>query len=249
MISRRDVLAGMAASLVPLNAFGNTSKQARIIVSLADNENQGIVPIKSSLGNGQDPKSNLYWGALYGAKTHFKRMPNWSVKSINSDNPFVLDAFELSHVAFPAAKIRLEAWDGAKQRHAVRAYFQDLRNASSSAELVGFVGHNALMDAAVPNLPVLTSVRKSNFEKGRKGFVIACSSASYFNSYHHTLGVNSFVMTKGSMAPEAYVIEGILTAWLSGQDANKARSEAAKQYAKYQKIPIRNANWLFGVKT
>ena len=51
------------------------------------------------------------------------------------------------------------------------------------------------------------------------------------------------------MAPEAYVLEGTLAAWLNGDNANKARSEAAKKYAKYQSLPIRNANWLFGVKT
>ena len=239
----------MAASLVPLNAFGNTSKQARIIVSLADNANQGIVPIKPSLGNGQDPKNNLYWGALYGAKTHFKRMPKWSVSSVNSDNSLVLDAFELSHAAFPAAKIRFEAWDGAKQKNAVRAYFQDLRNSESLNDLVCFVGHNVLMDLFIEKVPALKTTKDENLERGRNGAVIACQSAPYFDPHHEKLGVRSYVMTRGLMAPEAYVLEGILAAWLSGQDANMARSEAAKQYAKYQKIPIRNANWLFGVKT
>lgn len=240
---------GLAAASLPLKAFADTSKHARIIVSLADNANQSLVPIKASFGNGQDPKGNLYWGALYGAKTHFRRMDNWSVKSADSDNPYILDSFELRNSGFPATKILFEAWDGARQRNAVQAYFSELRNAATGARMVGFVGHNALMDVSVPNLPVLPQVRNMNLDKARKGFVIACSSKSYFTSHHRTLGVDSFVMTKGPMAPEAYVLEGILTAWLKGQDANAARSGAAKQYAKYQKIPVRSANWLFGVKT
>ncbi len=42
-----------------------------IFVALCDNKNQGIVPVPPILGNGEDPKNNLYWGALYGVKTFF----------------------------------------------------------------------------------------------------------------------------------------------------------------------------------
>lgn len=233
---------------MPVSAFAATHKKARIIVSLADNSNQSIVPIKPSLGNGQRPSQNLYWGALYGAKTHFKRIENWSVEERNITNTSILDSIRLTHISHPNVQIDVEAWDGAKQRGAVKSYFSELRNAASGAEFVGFIGHNALMDVSVPNLPVLQQVRDRNLATDRKGVVIACSSALYFNPHHRMMGVESYVMTKGSMAPEAYVLQGILEAWLKGLPANTARAEAAKQYAKYQNIPLRNANWLFGVK-
>ena len=35
-------------------------------VPLCDNENQGIVPVSKSLGDGLNLRTNLYWGALYG---------------------------------------------------------------------------------------------------------------------------------------------------------------------------------------
>ena len=232
-----------------MKAYADTPKQARVIVSLADNANQGIVPIKPSLGDGQNPRSNLYWGALYGAKTHFKRMENWSVSSLEIDNAHVLDSFALQHAVYPTPKILFEAWDGAKQKSSVEAYLQDLRNGDSANELVCFVGHNALMDLSVANVPVLETTKRANIERDRKGSVIACRSAPYFEPHHDRLGVESYVMTKGLMAPEAYVLEGFLLAWLKGETSNKARMAAAKQYAKYQKIPLRNANWLFGVKT
>jgi len=232
-----------------MNAFGTTSKQARIIVSLADNENQGIVPIKASLGNGQDPKNNLYWGALYGAKTHFNRVEDWSVTSSDSVNEAVLDSFLLKHAAHPTTKILFEAWDGAKQKFALKAYLKDLRDETSPNDLVCFVGHNALMDLSVANIPALPRAKNVNAERGRKGSVIACRSAPFFEPHHEALGIDSYVMTKGLMAPEAYVLEGFLASWLNGEPANKAREAAAKQYSKFQKIPLRNANWLFGVKT
>ncbi len=47
-------------------------KVIHTLVGLCDNIHQGIVPVSESLGNGQDPKSNLYWGAAYGIKTYFQ---------------------------------------------------------------------------------------------------------------------------------------------------------------------------------
>lgn len=233
---------------MPLKAFADTPSQARVIVSLADNQNQGIVPIKASLGDGQSPRTNLYWGALYGAKTHFKRMEGWSLSSWDSGNANVLDSFALQHSSHPKTKILFEAWDGTKQKSAVQAYFEDLGNIDSSNDLVCFVGHNALMDFSITKRSTSPTTKAANIDRGRKGTVIACRSAPYFESHHDGLGVESYVMTKGLMAPEAYVLEGFLAAWLKGDTANKARANAAAQYAKYQKIPLRNANWLFGVK-
>ena len=37
-------------------------------VPLCDNDNQGIVPVNKSLGDGFNLRTNLYWGALYVAK-------------------------------------------------------------------------------------------------------------------------------------------------------------------------------------
>ena len=48
-------------------------------VPLCDNENQGIVPVSKSLGNGLNLRTNLYWGALYGVKTHFKKQKDWTL--------------------------------------------------------------------------------------------------------------------------------------------------------------------------
>ena len=44
------------------------SKTIHVFVALCDHINQGIVSVPESLGNGQNPTTNLYWGALYGVK-------------------------------------------------------------------------------------------------------------------------------------------------------------------------------------
>ena len=73
-------------------------KTIHVFVALCDNVNQGIVPVPSKLGNGQDSKNNLYWGALYGVKTHFKNSKDWTlVKTIKSENPKILERMLLKH--------------------------------------------------------------------------------------------------------------------------------------------------------
>jgi len=81
----------------------------------------------------------------------------------------------------------------------------------------------------------------------RKFAVIACQSRQYFEEGIAATGHEPNVLTNGNMAPEAYVIEVIIRAWLQNKPAQTAREYAAKAYAKYQKILLKNANWLFGV--
>src|SRR5438874_6565505 len=50
-----------------------------VFVALADNKNQGIVPVAAILGNGEDPVHNLYWGSAYGVKTFFSRSADWEL--------------------------------------------------------------------------------------------------------------------------------------------------------------------------
>ena len=53
-----------------------------VFVALADNVNQGIVPVSRSLGDGDNPKTNLYWGAAFGVKTFFSKNPDWQLLSV-----------------------------------------------------------------------------------------------------------------------------------------------------------------------
>src|SRR5688572_30505685 len=55
-----------------------------VFVALCDNVNQGIVPVSASLGNGDNPQTNLYWGAAFGIKTFFDKNQNWiKVRSLS----------------------------------------------------------------------------------------------------------------------------------------------------------------------
>lgn len=58
--------------LIIANATYAQTRTVHVFVALCDNENQGIIRVPEKLGNGQNPSSNLYWGAMYGVKSYFR---------------------------------------------------------------------------------------------------------------------------------------------------------------------------------
>ena len=64
---------------ISLHAQAVPQRTIHVFVALADNQNQGIVPVPARLGNGLDPVHNLYWGAAAGVKTFFARSRDWGL--------------------------------------------------------------------------------------------------------------------------------------------------------------------------
>jgi len=66
-------------------------KLIHVVVALCDNVHQGIVPVPARLGNGDDPDSNLYWGAAFGVKSFFAKAPGWRrLQQVDRPSPGVL---------------------------------------------------------------------------------------------------------------------------------------------------------------
>ena len=252
-VSRRSAILSSFACLASLQsrtfAFAEElePKTVRIIVCLADNRNQGIVPISAQLGNGQDPKNNLYWGALYGVKSYFSRHADWEkIASEVERGPHQLDyvEFQLKDTTTPVS-IKAEAWDGAHMDKAISRFYRLLSDRSSAEDLIVFVGHNGLMDMFVVKPIALPGLKSHNLNKKRKAIILACNSSQYFETTLKDIGVEPYLLTKGLMAPEAYSLEAAIKSWAKGGSANEARLAAAQSYASYQKIPVKNAKWLF----
>tara|TARA_R110002072_G_scaffold280962_4_gene443431 strand:- start:658 stop:1146 length:489 start_codon:yes stop_codon:yes gene_type:complete len=135
-------------------------KTIHVFVALCDNANQGIVPVPSKLGNGQDPKNNLYWGALYGVKTHFKNSKDWIlVETITSDNPKILERLLFKHRT-SNTYLLADAYDGKHIKQTTIDFLEATagRNDESisyndiklqfggKSELLAYVGHDGLME-------------------------------------------------------------------------------------------------------
>src|SRR5262245_53138826 len=110
-----------------LRASAGTEPRTRIVhvfVALADNKNQGIVPVPARLGNGQDPANNLYWGAAFGVKTYFKKSAEWKVVSCAAGPvPAILErcVFRRSN---PDGYLIADAYDGARIREAIQDFLK-----------------------------------------------------------------------------------------------------------------------------
>jgi hypothetical protein len=113
----------LVSNLVEATAipFDSSLKIIQVTVALCDNQYQGIVPVPQSLGNGQDPNSNLYWGAAFGLRTYFKRRKDWSfVHEATVDSP-ILERIIFKHKT-AAYYLIADAWDGKYIEDATKSF-------------------------------------------------------------------------------------------------------------------------------
>ena len=234
-----------------------------VVVALCDNANQGIVPVPENLGNGQDPRTNLYWGALYGIRTHLPRAAGWvRIEANEPSNEQILD-----RVVFYAGLTRdgtsvpvyvvADAWDGAHIREALQAYLRMAAGGSTervetihdsepvslhaggSAHLLAYVGHNGLMEFP------MEAPAPSEGNAPRSAIVLACASKSYFLDRLRHAGAHPLLLTTGLMAPEAYTLDSAIRSWIEEGTTEAVVEAAAEAYDRYQKCGLNAARRLF----
>jgi len=235
-----------------------------VIVALCDNVNQGIVPVPKHLGNGQDPGSNLYWGALYGVRGFFSGKGGWT--TLSTETP--AESAIRQRVVFYREVTRgdglagvyvvADAWDGAEIKSAIERFLaiaggaekevvsfrrgsnEATISAGGSSHLAAFVGHNGLMDFTLgaSHGPVTPHAASSSI-------VLACASKSYFLHLLREVGSHPLLLTTGLMAPEAYTLDAAIQSWARGGSVAAVREAAAAAYQKYQKCGRQAARNLF----
>jgi hypothetical protein len=253
---RESAPSSLTESALPKNSV----PVIHVFVALCDNVNQGIVPVSASLGNGDNPQTNLYWGAAFGIKTFFSKNKDWqpvNSSSVSAKSPSVV----LDRVAFrhrrTGAFLVAEAYRGSYIRQATEDFLAaaagergealtisfdgkstDVYLGGSSA-LVTYIGHNGLMDFQ------LTSIPKKRDQEKREAIILACASKSYFADSLRAAGAKPLLWTTNLMAPEAYILSAAVDGWLNGESDEQIRLRAAKAYSAYQRIGLRGASGLF----
>src|SRR5438876_4402454 len=203
MLAKYKLIIPWSAALMLLGTYFIAASSAsrtsprviRVFVALAVNQHQGIIPVPSAVGNGQDPQRNLYWGAAYGVKTYFKASEDWKLvwsgggsknailqrcvfKSSKNDVYLVADAHEGSQIKLAVTDFLSAAAGIAKQRLSLKMRSGEVSIAiAGDADLVVYVGHDAFMDYQIP------PIAGAGDDKLRQTIVLACASKSFFGPY------------------------------------------------------------------
>ncbi len=227
----------------------NSAKVIHVLVALCDNENQGIVPVPTFLGNGEDTQKNLYWGAAYGVKTYFSKSAKWE-KVAEFENP---KENVLQRIVFKYKNkdvyLVADAYRGSKMKETINDFFAAVSGAKlenikinnetlqifGSANLVAFIGHNGLMDFELENQP------EKQDDDEREAIILACASKQYFAKHLQKTSAEPLLWTSNLMAPEAYILHDALEGWINGENDEQVRTRAANAYSKYQKISLKSA--------
>lgn len=242
-----------ASTTQPEKAAVNSMPVIHVFVALADNVNQGIVPVSASLGNGNNAATNLYWGAAFGVKTFFSRNKDWELISVTPNpTPRILERCIFKHRrnsvllvadAYRGMEIKQTTWDfleAAGGKPGEKLKIGDVEfHTHGSADLVAYIGHNGLMDFNLPDSP------QQRDDRQRRAIILACASKSYFTPALRQSGATPLLWTTNLMAPEAYVLSAAVDGWMKKETDEQIRLRAADAYHKYQKCGVKAARGLF----
>jgi len=231
--------------------YDKETKTIHILVALCDNKNQGIVPVPEKIGNGQDPKHNLYWGTAYGIKTYFKRSDEWDFVKTESIDAEILERAVFKHKT-SEYYIVADAYNGKFIKKTTEKFLRSscgkekdilkindkVIGIEGNAKLLAYIGHDGLMDFQI------REKFKNLDNKIRDVIILACYSKDYFEPHLEKSNVNSLVWTTGLMAPEAYTIHDAITGYINNETNEAIRLRAAKAYSKYQKCSLKAAKRL-----
>jgi hypothetical protein len=226
-------------------------KTIHIFTALCDNRYQGITRVSASLGNGQNQNMNLYWGALYGVRTYFKKSNEWELLAAPKVKGVILERLVFKHTSENYYLIA-DAYNGRYIKQCTIDFLNSVCGSkkdilqingktlgiSGNASLLAYVGHNGLMDFQLSEIFLNTDNIK------RDVIILACYSKRYFSPHLEKANVNPLVWTTNLMAPEAYTLHGAISGYINGEANEEIRERAAVAYAKYQKCGINAAKGL-----
>lgn len=228
------VVVALLFFLVALPLRADTVR-VHVVVALCDNDSQGIVPVPRAIGDGDDPRTNLYWGAAYGLKTQLKR-EQWKIERAPITNDKVLERIVATkRIGSTEVVLVADAWRGKFIRDAITS-FLEMASGVSKADVVAYIGHDGLMEFDVSPRPARNATRRP------RAIVLACASLQYFGPYLQRANSQPLLLTTGLMAPEAYTLTAAIEAWVGDGDVREA---AAQAYHQHQKCGLRAARRLF----
>lgn len=118
-------------------------------------------------------------------------------------------------------------------------YFQALKSGGPQ-KLVGFIGHNGLMDTS----PTPPAVAEDDIAE-TPTIVLCCISDTYFEPHFSRYRAKPLLLTNQLMYPGAFIFHDAIEVWLKNGTPDDYLQAAGASYAKNQKISTRAARKIF----
>ena len=218
-------------------------KDIKVFVALCDNETQGIAKVGKSIGDGDKPEANLYWGCSDGLSKVFGKSTKWQSVSKKSDlSDAIMREVVFKHKVTQSV-LTAHAYRGSKMKQCYLDFEAAL--ASGDYDFVCYIGHNALMDIQKPDLLPASKKGKTSVS------VLACLSNSYCSERLRIMGAKPVLMTRALMYPVSSLLHDGLEVWfIKGNDYAAIRSAAGKAYHRNQvkvnpRMTVGNATGVF----
>lgn len=227
---RMQTLVGVIVLCLSASLALAADKTIGVFVALADNQNQGIVPVPEAIGKGDDPERNLYWGTSEGLKGVFDRSKEWKLTE-KMDSP--VNTKILRTRVYRNAKKNAVLTAKAYKGSAISECIWDFEAAVQAGpyDMVVFIGHNGLMDFDLPK-----PMKSDKQAKTPDCVVLCCKSEQYFKTRIEESGGRPILLTTQLMYPGAFILRAVADSWLDGKKRSAIRESAGIAYAENQKL-------------
>lgn len=224
------------------------------LVPLCDNENQGIVPVSKSLGDGLNLRTNLYWATGHGMKGYFKKSADW--KSVEYRTPADTNILERCVFKRKVGKATVylvtDAYRGDRMKECLVDYFKGLAGRKTdtlmvdsivvplygNSDMLGVNGHNGLMDNYIDRVQ---TIRNSS----QDAVAIGCVTGEYFRPYFFDARAYPLIMTTGLMYPGAFILDDLVVKWAQNGSELEIRYAAGDAYHRIMNCGQRGGRNLF----
>jgi hypothetical protein len=218
------------------------------------------------LGNGDAPARNLYWGKAAGLRAFFDRARGFRrIHLDRGDGKTILERVVYRLRVVPSARWRRLgvrrpfdlllvglAYRGTRIGVASDTFIRQVAgevgdtlrladgrtlSIGGSGHVVGYAGHNHLMDAFDYRFPARTRRRPLAY------FALSCRNASYLMPTLYPTadgeGARAVLLTRTLMYPGTFTVAGLLRGIAAGETQHQVYLRGVEQYATFQKRPQR----------
>jgi len=236
-----------------------------VFVPLCSDDKGGPCGKHSGAGDPKNLEDNLYWGAVFGARTYLgRRDTGWSRVEAGSGEGFELERATFKRTVHGShwgtsgsveVFVVLHAMDGDAGDDALKR-FLDVAGSGGSVKFsdgsgtreervhaVGFVGRNPLLrNGRIPEKLELPAAPSGT---GIPAFTTMAHARETLGAWLRRAGSRELLLPRGPVASEGYVLDAVVHGLANNEQPASVRKRVVKAYTRWHKIPTTLAELYF----